>query len=94
MRVHLVPDIDSRDGTSNRDERLTNVLSETDEGVTLACVRPGVVAVATSSGNGNGLTNFAGTLISVFGATAGFGATPSTIGTVGSGVTDFAQSPL
>lgn len=94
MRLPLVSDIDSRDGTSNRDERLTNVLSEIDEGVTYATVRPALESVSSNSGNGNGVVDFQGVLISVFGATAGFGATPSTIGTVGNGATDFAQSPL
>ncbi len=94
MRLPLVSDIDSRDGTSNKDERLTNVLSEIDEGVTYATVRPALESVSSNSGNGNGLVNFEGVLISVFGATAGFGATPSTIGTVVAGSYDFCQSPL
>lgn len=94
MRLQLVSEIDSRDGSSNKDERLTNVLSEVDEGAVLACVRPGLAAISTASGNGNGVVDFQGVLISVFGATAGFGAIPSTIGTVDNGATDFAQSPL
>ena len=94
MRLSLTPDADSRDGTSNRDERMTNVLSENDEGVVLACVRPGLAAIATATGAGGGEANFNGTLISVFGTTLGFGETPSTIGTVVAGSYDFAQSPL
>lgn len=94
MRLPLVSDIDSRDGTSNRDERLTNVLSETDEDVTLAVVRPGLAAIATSSGAGGGAVNFNDVLITVYGTTLGFGPTPSTISTVVAGSYDFAASPL
>lgn len=94
MRLPLTSDIESRDGISNRDERLTNTLLEKDEGVNYAVVRPALETVATASGNGNGVVDFFGTLISVYGSTVGFGTTPTTIGTVGSGATDFAQSPL
>ena len=58
MRLPLVPEIDSRDGTSNKDERLTNALSETDEGVTLAVVRPGLVFEAEGTGVGGGLVAY------------------------------------
>lgn len=94
MRLPLVFDIDSRDGVSSKDERLTNVLSETDEGVALAVVRPGLATIATASGAGGGEVNFNGVLITVFGTTLGFGETPTTIGTVVAGDYDFAQSPL
>ncbi len=94
MRLPLASEIDSRDGVSDKDERLTNVLSETDDGVTLAVVRPGLAAIATSSGAGGGAVNFNDVLISVYGTTLGFGPTPSTIGTVVAGSYDFCQSPL
>ena len=94
MRLPLIFEIDSRDGTANKDERLTNTLMEKDEGVDYVALRPALEEVSSNSGNGNGMVDFQGVLISVFGATAGFGATPSTIGTVGNGATDFAQSPL
>lgn len=94
MRLPLTSDIESRDGISNRDERLTNTLLEKDEVVDYAVIRPALETVSTASGNGNGVVDFFGVLISVFGSTLGHGTTPSTIGTVGSGVTDFAQSPL
>ena len=94
MRLPLASEIDSRDGVSDKDERLTNVLSETDEGVTLAVVRPGLATVATASGAGGGAVNFNDVLISVYGTTLGFGPTPSTIGTVVAGSYDFCQSPL
>ena len=94
MRLPLVSEIDSRDGTSNRDERMTNMLSETDEGVTLAVVRPGLATIATATGAGGGEVNFNDVLITVYGTTLGFGPTPSTIGTVAAGMYDFCQSPL
>ena len=94
MRLPLASEIDSRDGVSDKDERLTNVLSETDEGVTLAVVRPGLATVATASGAGGGAVNFNDVLITVFGTTLGSGSTPSTIATVVAGSYDFAQSPL
>lgn len=94
MRLPLILDVDSRDGTSDKDSRYTNVLSESDEGVSLAVIRPGLVAASSNSGNGNGITEFHGTLISSFGTTLGTGETPSSIGTVANGVMDFAESPL
>lgn len=94
MRLPLVSNIDSRDGTADKDERLTNTLLEKDEGVDYVALRPALETVATASGNGNGVVDFFGTLISVYGSTVGFGTTPTTIGTVSSGITDFAQSPL
>lgn len=94
MRLQLVTEIDSRDGSVDKDARLTNVLSETgDEGEMLACVRPGLNTISTSSGAGNGVTCFNGVLISAFGTTLGYGNTPTTIGTVTSGKFDFAVMP-
>ena len=94
MRLQLVPDIDSRDGTANKDERLTNTLSEDNNGQQMACLRPGLATVATASGAGSGEVSFNEVLITVFGTTLGFGHTPSTIGTVAAGTYDFTQSPL
>lgn len=94
MKLPLVSEIESRDGTSDKGERMTNVLSETDEGVTLAVVRPGLATIATASGAGGGEVNFNDVLITVFGTTLGFGPTPSTIGAVVAGSYDFCQSPL
>lgn len=94
MRLQLASEIDSRDGTSNRDERMTNMLSETDEGVTLAVLRPGLATIATASGAGCGEVNFNDVLITVYGTTLGFSPTPSTIGTVAAGLYDFAQGAL
>ena len=93
MRLPLAFDIDSRDGTSSKDERLTNVLQEDDEGAILAVVRPGLATIATASGAGGGVVNFNDVLISVYGTTLGHGTTPSSIGTVVAGSYDFCASP-
>lgn len=94
MRIPLATELDSRDGSSNKDERFTNVLAESDDGVSLAVVRPGLATIATASGTGGGLNNFNGALVSVFGTTLGTGDTPSSVSTVIAGSFDFAQSPL
>ncbi len=94
MRLPLASEIDSRDGTSNKDERLTNVLQENDEGVVFAALRPGLATIATASGAGGGIVNYQDVLISVFGTTLGSGSTPATISTVAAGNYDFCQSPL
>ena len=77
MRLTLTSDIDSRDGVSAKDERLTNMLSETDKDVTFTVVRPGLVLDAQASGVGHGLVVFNNELVSVYGATLGFGVDPS-----------------
>jgi len=94
VRLPLAPEIDSRDGSANKDERLTNVLSEQDRDRVLSVVRPGLSAIVTASGAGGGAVNFNDVLITVFGTTLGHGTTPSTIGTVVAGSYDFCQSPL
>jgi hypothetical protein len=94
VRLPLAPEIDSRDGTSNKDERLTNVLGEDNNGVQMATIRPGLSTIATASGAGGGAVNFQDVLITVFGTTLGSGTTPTTITTVAAGNYDFCQSPL
>ena len=94
MRLPIASDIDSRDGSSAKDERLTNMLGEDNNGQQMAVVRPGLATIATASGAGGGEVNFNDVLITVFGTTLGFGTTPSTIGTVVAGSYDFCQSPL
>lgn len=94
MRLNLASDIDSRDGASAKDERLTNMLGEDNNGQQMAALRPGLSTAATASGAGGGAVNFNDVLISVYGTTLGFGPTPSTIGTVVAGSYDFCQSPL
>ena len=94
MRIPLAGEIDSRDGSSNKDERLTNILGEDNNGQQMAVLRPGLATIATASGAGGGEVNFNDVLITVFGTTLGSGSTPSTIGTVVAGSYDFCQSPL
>lgn len=92
MRIPLITDTDSRDGSSNKDERLTNVLVEIDA-EKLACLRPGLNSISANSGDGNGLECFDGTLISVFGTTLGHGNTPASISTVVNDIYDFVKMP-
>jgi len=94
MRLPLASEIDSRDGVSAKDERLTNVLSESDGGVTFSVVRPGLEAVVTSTGNGNGIADFNGEIITVFGTALRFTTALSSIGTIDNEVHDFVQSTL
>ena len=69
MRLPLVAELESRDGSANKDERLTNVLAEQDEGVVLAVLRPGCSTLATYSGAGNGMVAFASQNVSIYGDT-------------------------
>ena len=94
MRLPIASDIDSRDGVSAKDERLTNMLGEDNNGQQMATLRPGLATIAAASGAGGGEVNFNDVLITVYGTTLGFGTTPSTIGTVVAGSYDFCQSPL
>jgi len=94
MRLPIASDIDSRDGVSAKDERLTNMLGEDNNGQQMATLRPGLATIATASGAGGGAVNFNDVLITVYGTTLGSGSTPSTIATVVAGSYDFAVSPL
>ncbi len=94
MRLPLAQDLDSRDGTSSKDERLTNMLSEDNNGQQMATLRPGLANISTVSGAGGGAVNFNDEMITVFGTALGSGATPSTVATVVAGSYDFCQSPL
>ena len=94
MRLPIASDIDSRDGSSAKDERLTNMLGVDNNGQQMATLRPGLATIATASGAGGGAVNFNDVLITVYGTTLGHGTTPSTIGTVAAGFYDFAASPL
>ena len=69
MRLPLVAELDSRDGSSDKDSRFTNALAELDEGAMLAVVRPGLSTSATFSGTGNGLVSFNDQLIKIYGNT-------------------------
>lgn len=92
MRIPLITEADSRDGSSNKDERLTNVLAEIDS-ENMACVRPGINTLLASSGAGNGLECFNGQIIHVFGTSIKRGTAPTNIGTVSSGFYDFVKMP-
>jgi hypothetical protein len=92
VRIPLVTEIDSRDGSSNRDERLTNMLAEKDSEL-MACVRPGLNTLLASSGDGNGLVCFNSQIVHVFGTALKFGTTPTSISTVVDGEYDFAVIP-
>ena len=72
MRLPVTPQISTKDGTSNRNARLTNCLKESKKGGDKAVVRPGLVLDATASGLGHGLAVFDNHLISVYGSTLGF----------------------
>ena len=67
MRLPLITEIDSRDGTANKDERLTNVLVEATRSSKKAVVRPGLELNLAASGVGNGLTVFNNELVGVYG---------------------------
>lgn len=73
MRIPVTPQISNKDGLSNKNSRLTNVLKEVRKTGELAVVRPGLETAATSTGNAGGLVCFNGELISVYGTTLGFG---------------------
>jgi len=94
MRLPLIAELDSRDGTSNKDARFTNVLKETEDTGEVAAVRPALVSLATATGNGNGSTVLDGVLVTVFGTALGTGTTPTTISAVIDGKYDFCASPL
>ena len=68
MRLPVVPSISTKDGTSNRNARLTNCLKESKKSGDMAVIRPGLETAAESTGNGNGLVVFNNELMSVYGS--------------------------
>ncbi len=71
MRLPLVTDISSRDGSSTKNGRMYNVLGEKrPNGDRFAAVRPGLTESDVLSGNGRGLVCWNGTLVGVYGTTA------------------------
>lgn len=70
MRLPVASSLQSRDGSANKDARLTNMLKEADEGRELAVIRPGLVLNLSASGIGNGLVAFNNDLVSVYGSIA------------------------
>jgi len=72
MRLPVIGSISTKDGATNKNARLTNMLAEQKKnGTTLATVRPGLNNIATASGGGNGLVCFNGNLVSVWDAQLG-----------------------
>jgi hypothetical protein len=91
MRLPLIPSVESRDGTSNKDARMTNALKESENGVDYAAVRPALTQVADTTGNGNGMF-FLDTLITIFGTSARYSESLTSISTVDDGMYDFVRS--
>lgn len=101
MRLPVFPNISTKDGTSNKNARLTNVLKVSGP-KEIAEIRPALVESAVSTGNGNGLVSFNDELISVYGATLGVsvveggsgGGSIPALATIQAGKYDFAQSTI
>lgn len=72
MRLPVTVSLSTKDGTSNKNARLTNCLKETTKRGDKAVVRPGLVLEAEGSGVGGGLVAFGDELVSVYGTTLGF----------------------
>ena len=66
MRLPVVPQISTKDGTSNKNARLTNCLKESKKTGDKAVIRPGLVLDDTYSGLGNGLIAFDGRLLVIY----------------------------
>ena len=73
MRLPVTPQLSTKDGVSAKNARLTNCLKEVKKSGEKAVVRPGLSLDAQASGVGNGLVVFNNELVSVYGATLGFG---------------------
>lgn len=76
MRIPVVGNVSTKDGSSNKNARMTNVLAEEKQGKSFAAVRPGLSQFATGSGDGNNLVCFNGNLINIYGNTV-YQAVPS-----------------
>lgn len=73
MRLPVVHQISTKDGTSNKNSRLTNCLRETTKTADKAVIRPGLALSASASGVGRGVVRFNNQLVSVYGTTLGAG---------------------
>jgi len=67
MRIPVSGNISTKDGSSNKNARMTNMLAEEKQGKSFAAVRPGLSQVAIGSGDGNGLVCFNSELVSIYG---------------------------
>lgn len=66
MRLPVVQQLDTKDGVSNKNARLTNCLREKTQPADKAVIRPGLVTSDTYSGLGNGLIPFDGRLLVIY----------------------------
>lgn len=95
MRMPLVIPLSSKDGISNKNARMTNTLVvKNPTGAMFAELRPALERLADTTGNGNGVTEFNGVIISVFGDALTAGDSFAPIGTLDDHFYDFAQSTL
>lgn len=69
MRLPVCPNVNTKDGQSNKNARLTNCLKETTKRGDMAVIRPGLVLEAEGDGVGGGLVAFNNELVSVYGST-------------------------
>lgn len=92
MRVPLTPQLSTKDGEANKNARMTNCLVEKNPtGAQFSSVRPALVSDTVVSGNGNGMVEFNGELVYIFGTSVrktGVGE----IATIDSNFYDFTQS--
>ncbi len=94
MRLPVVPQLSTKDGISNKNARLINVLKEAGAGGDVGALRPGLQSVATTTGVGRGITNFNDDLIGVYGTTLTVGTSFVSLTTVTGDFFDFAQSTI
>lgn len=66
MRLPIVPQLSTKDGTSNKNARLTNCLKESKKTGDKAVVRPGLLLSDTYTGLGSGLIPFDGRLLVIY----------------------------
>lgn len=66
MRLPVTHQVSTKDGTSNKNARLTNCLKESKQSGDKAVIRPGLVLSDTYAGLGNGLIPFDGRLLVIF----------------------------
>jgi len=70
MRIAVTPQLSTKDGESNKNARMTNALVEKNPtGAVFGAIRPGLVVLGTSSGEGHGVVEFNGMLLAVYGDT-------------------------
>jgi len=67
MRLPVAGTISTKDGTSNKNARMTNMLINQKKDVAKACVRPGLNTLVSGSGAGNNMVCFNGELVNIFG---------------------------